>query len=62
MPDARRPDWLRAIPGALVALPKLKAVEYFDSGALDAFGDDPAALDAFAAAGHDTYVNQPHSD
>jgi hypothetical protein len=62
MSDARRPDWLRAIPGALAALPALGAVEYFDSGALDSFGADQAAIDAFTTAGHDTYVNPPHGD
>jgi hypothetical protein len=56
--DSRRPAWLEAIPAALEQLPRLLAVEYFDSssGGTYALSDTPS-LQAFTTAGHDPYVN-----
>jgi hypothetical protein len=56
--DSRRPAWLEAIPAALEQLPKLLAVEYFDSGNGGTYAlSDAASLQAFTTAGHDPYVN-----
>jgi hypothetical protein len=62
-------QWLRDLPSALrTALPKLKAVVYFDRRAIPVPGDpcvwladsSPQARAGFAAAGEDPYLNQPH--
>jgi hypothetical protein len=62
-------QWLRDLPAVLrTAMPKLKAVVYFDrpdtrfptdpcNWAVDS---SPAATAGFAAAGADPYLNQPH--
>ena len=63
-------QWLRDIPATLrTAMPKVRAVVYFDR--VDArVPDDPcawladssaAARAGFAAAGADPYLNQPHN-
>ncbi len=61
--------WLRDLPGALrTAMPKLKAVVYFDRRATPVPGDpcawpadsSPQARAGFVAAGEDPYLNQPH--
>jgi hypothetical protein len=61
--------WLREIPATLeTAMPKLKAVVLFDRLATPVPGDpcawlvdsSPGARAGFAAAGADTYLNQPH--
>ncbi len=58
--DSRRPAWLEAVPAALEQLPKLSAVEYFDSSNGGAYAlSDAASLQAFATAGQDPYVNPP---
>jgi hypothetical protein len=62
MPDPRRPEWLRALPAALADLPKIKAVDYFDSGSLDSLGTDAESISAFADAGRAPLLNQPHAD
>jgi hypothetical protein len=63
--------WLREVPTVLrTALPKLKAVVYFDRLRTPVPGDpcawlvdsSPDARAGFAAAGADPYLNQPHGD
>lgn len=57
-------DWMRSVPAALKALPKIKAAVYFNNnyaGCLRASIDTSAdSTRGFADAGHDPYVNQPH--
>jgi hypothetical protein len=62
--------WLRDVPGMLrTAMPKLKAVVYFDRLATPVPGDpcawladsSPEARTGFAAAVSATYLNQPHN-
>jgi hypothetical protein len=62
-------QWLREIPDALrTAMPKVKAVVYFDRVGVPVPGDpcswavdsSPRAQAGFAAAGADPYLNQPH--
>ncbi|HEY9722928.1 MAG TPA: hypothetical protein V6D47_13030, partial [Oscillatoriaceae cyanobacterium] len=55
--DPRRAAWFQAIPAALARLPKLKAVEYFDSGSWGEFTNASGDIAAFATAGRDPYVN-----
>ena len=55
--DARRAAWLKGIPGALRLLPKIRSVEYFNSGSWAYFSDNTTDVAAFAEAGHDGYVN-----
>jgi len=61
--------WLRDLPGTLrTAMPKLKAVVYFDRRATPVAGDpcawladsSPQARAGFVATGEDPYLNQPH--
>src|SRR5918999_1816632 len=61
--------WLRELPGMLrTAMPKVRAVVYFDRVATPVPGDpcawladsSPSAQAGFAAAGADSYLNQPH--
>jgi len=62
-------QWLRDVPAVLrLAMPKVKAVVYFDGVGAPVPGDpcnwivdsSPRAQAGFAAAGADPYVNQPH--
>jgi hypothetical protein len=63
-------QWLREVPGMLrTAMPKVRAVVYFDRVATPVPGDpcawladsSPQARAGFAAAGADSYLNQPHN-
>ena len=63
-------QWLREIPAMLrTAMPKVRAVVYFDRVATPVPGDpcawladsSPQAQAGFAAAGADFYLNQPHN-
>ena len=63
-------QWLREIPAMLrTAMPKVRAVVYFDRVATPVPGDpcawladsSPSAQAGFAAAGADSYLNQPHN-
>jgi hypothetical protein len=63
-------QWLRDIPAMLrTAMPKVRAVVYFDRVATPVPGDpcawladsSPQAQAGFAAAGADLYLNQPHN-
>lgn len=56
MDDPRRPAWMQDVPAALQRLPKIKAVEYFNSGTWGAFSDQPT-ITAFGAAGKNPYLN-----
>jgi hypothetical protein len=58
----RRESWFQAIPAALEALPKLKALQYFDSATNVDFRieSDANALTGFGDAGKDPWLNQPH--
>jgi hypothetical protein len=59
----RRADWYRAVPAALKTMPNIRSVVYFDSST-DAdwrFETTAASIAGFADAGHDPYLNQPHS-
>ena len=62
-------QWFRDVPAVLrLAMPKVKAVVYFDRVGAPVPGDpcnwivdsSPQAQAGFAAAGADPYVNQPH--
>ena len=48
---SRRGLWMAAIPSALESLPRIRAVEYFDSGSWGYFDNDPAAVQGFTTAG-----------
>lgn len=55
-----RPAWLKGIPSGLKSLPRLKAVEYFDSGSGSwnvVLDPDSASMAAFRTAGLDPYVD-----
>ncbi|HEY3238738.1 MAG TPA: hypothetical protein VGL92_04165 [Acidimicrobiia bacterium] len=63
--------WFRDLPTTLrTAMPKLKALVYFDRLATPVPGDpcawivdsSPQARDGFVAAGADPYLNQPHHE
>jgi hypothetical protein len=63
-------QWLRDLPAMLrTAMPKVRAVVYFDRVATPVPGDpcawladsSPQARAGFAAAGADLYLNQPHN-
>ena len=62
-------QWFRDVPAVLrTAMPKVKAVVYFDRVSMPVLGDpcnwivdsSPQAQAGFAAAGADPYLNQPH--
>ena len=59
-PDPRQAAWLAAVPAALQALPKIKAVEYFNSGNWAHFDPNTASSAAFAVAGHNAWLNVSH--
>jgi hypothetical protein len=63
-------QWLRDLPAMLrTAMPKVRAVVYFDRVATPVPGDpcawladsSPQARAGFVAAGADLYLNQPHN-
>jgi hypothetical protein len=63
-------QWLRELPSTLrTAMPKVKAVVYFDRLGTPVPEDpcawladsSPAVRAGFAAAGADSYLNQPHN-
>src|ERR671912_582326 len=66
----RKEQWLRELPAMLrTAMPKVRAVVYFDRVATPVPGDpcawladsSPSAQAGFAAAGADSYLNQPRN-
>jgi hypothetical protein len=58
----RRETWFQAIPAALMALPNLHALQYFDSATSVDFRieSDANALAGFGDAGSSPWVNQTH--
>ena len=54
--DPRQASWLQGIPDALKALPKLKAVQYYNSGSWGYFAPGTDSSAAFAVAGKDAYL------
>lgn len=56
IPDARRPQWLRDIPGQLHQFPRLTYVNYYSSGDWGSMHNDPAAVAALGQALRSPYI------